>query len=105
MIRPFYLNPNSMNALNDNSISIPTEEFYDTYKTIEELLTLEVDPTDFIVLDPFLASSPVKVDLRKHLQSLYDRMTEIRESLTASTEMVTIDFNWERLRTEFKKTS
>lgn len=82
-----------MQVTDTNEISIPREEFNDTFLTIQELLNQEANPEEFIVEDPFMSSSSVKVDLRKHLQSLYNRMQEIQESLSPSTRMVKIDFS------------
>lgn len=82
-----------MNLEQDNAVSIPVDEFDDTFATIKEILAHKSDPNDLVVDDPFLSSSSVKVDLRKHLQSLYERMSEIKATLTDSTQMVTIEFN------------
>ena len=91
MIRPSY--PSVMKTIETNSISIPTDEFHETFETIRELLELNVDPRDFVVSDPFLSSSSPKVDLRRHLKSLFERMREVRKQLTPETQMVTIEFN------------
>ena len=82
-----------MQVTDTNEISIPREEFNETFLTIQELLAQDANPEEFIVEDPFISSASVKVDLRKHLLSLYNRMVEIQESLTPSTRIVTIDFN------------
>ena len=82
-----------MNTIESNSISIPTDEFNETLQSIKELLALDVDPGEFIIRDPFLSPSSPKVDLRRHLQNLYERMKEVRSNLTPETQMVTIDFN------------
>lgn len=92
MIRSSF--PQTMKSTHEeNLVSLPKDEFNETYLTIQELLSYEVDPQDFIIDDPFLSASAVKVDLHKHLQSLYERMTEIKRSITPHTEMVTISFN------------
>ena len=91
MIRPSY--PYFMNVTETNEVSIPREEFYETFLTIQELLAHDANPNELVVEDPFISSSPVKVDLRKHLQNLYERMSEIKDSLSSSTKMVTIDFS------------
>jgi hypothetical protein len=91
MIRNLF--PQSMNLRQENAISIPVEEFDDTFATIGELLAYDSDPNDLVVDDPFLSSSSVKVDLRKHLQSLYNRMSDIKSTITNSTQMVTIEFH------------
>ena len=91
MIRPSH--PFFMQVTGTNEISIPREEFNETFLTIQELLAQEANPEEFIVEDPFISSSIVKVDLRKHLQNLYNRMVDIQESLSPSTRVVTIDFS------------
>lgn len=91
MIRPSH--PFHMHVTDTNEISIPREEFNETFLTIQELLAQESHPEEFVVEDPFISSAGVKVDLRKHLQSLYDRMVEIKGSLSPSTRMVTINFS------------
>lgn len=91
MIRPSH--SSFMQVSDTNEISIPREEFNETFLTIQELLNHKADPEEFIVEDPFISSSSVKVDLRKHLQNLYNRMQDIQESLSPSTRMVTIDFS------------
>ncbi|QXD23881.1 hypothetical protein F7C95_18500 [Opitutia bacterium ISCC 51] len=91
MIRPS--SPCFMKVTDTNEISLPREEFNETFLTIQELLAQEANPEEFIVEDPFISSASVKVDLRKHLQSLYDRMVDIKESMAPSTHMVTIDFS------------
>lgn len=91
MIIPLF--PHSMNLTQKNAVSIPVEEFDDTYATIREILAHKSDPNDLVVDDPFLSCSSVKVDLRKHLQSLFERMSEIKATITAGTQMVTIQFN------------
>ena len=82
-----------MQVTETNEISLPRDEFNETFHTIRELLAHEANPEEFIIEDHFISNSRVKVDLRKHLQSLYNRMVEIEESLTPSTRMVTIDFS------------
>ena len=67
MIRPSY--PIIMNPTYANEVSIPREEFNETLLTIQELLANDANPEEFIVEDPFISSSPVKVDLRKQLQT------------------------------------
>jgi hypothetical protein len=91
MIRPS--NPFLMNITETNEVSIPREEFYETFLTIQELLAHDTNPKELIVEDHFISSIPVKVDLRQHLQNLYNRMSEIKETITSSTQMVTIDFS------------
>lgn len=91
MFRPFFLR--SMNVEQANSISLPTDEFYETLNALEGLLALNLDPSEFIIEDSFHSSSSVKVDLRQHLKNLHQRMSEIKDTLTPNTEMVTIDFN------------
>lgn len=92
MIRPNY--PYPMQAYQSNAVSIPRDEFNETFLTIQELLAHDADPGEFIVDDPFFSTaSSVKVDLRKHLQNLHDRMSEIKQSVTSSTRMITIDFD------------
>lgn len=85
--------PFFMQVTDTNEISLPREEFNETFLTIQELLAHKANPEEFIVEDPFISSAGVKVDLRKHLQSLYDRMVDIKESMAPSTHMVTIDFS------------
>ena len=82
-----------MNVTHPNAVSIPKDEFYETFATIQALLAHDSEPDDFVVEDPFMAACPVKVDLRKHLQRLYERMYEVKQSMTPATRMVTIDFN------------
>ena len=91
MIHPS--NPFLMQVTDTNEISLPREEFNETFLTIQELLAQDANPEEFIVEDPFMSSASVKVDLRKHLESLYQRMVEIKDSLGPSTRMVTIDFS------------
>ena len=82
-----------MQVTDTNEISLPREEFNETFLTIQELLAQEANPDEFIVEDPFISSAAVKVDLRKHLQNLYDRMVDIKATMAPSTRMVTIDFS------------
>lgn len=82
-----------MQVTDTNEVSLPREEFNETFLTIQELLAQDANPDEFIVEDPFISSASVKVDLRKHLESLYERMVEIKESLNPSTQVVTIDFS------------
>ena len=91
MIRPS--SPFGMQVTDTNEISLPREEFNETFLTIQELLAQEANPDEFIVEDPFISSAAVKVDLRKHLQNLYDRMVDIKATMAPSTRMVTIDFS------------
>ena len=91
MVRPLF--PRSMNVEQANRVSLPTDEFYETLNTLEGLLALNLDPSEFIIEDSFPSSSSVKVDLRQHLINLHQRMSEIKDTLTPNTEMVTIDFN------------
>ena len=82
-----------MNTIESIAISLPKEEFIETFQTIKELLALEVDPRKFIVADPFLFSSSPKVDLRRHLQSLFDGMQAIRQRIEPAKKTVTINFD------------
>ncbi|MCB1124395.1 MAG: hypothetical protein KJT03_22780, partial [Verrucomicrobiae bacterium] len=73
--------------------SLPRSEFNETYQTLKILLAQNENPRDLIVEDPFLSVSPIKVDLRQHLENLLDRMSKVKDSITTSTQMVTIDFS------------
>lgn len=85
--------PFKMNLPQVNAVFIPRDEFFESLASIQELLAHNADPGELIVEDPFMAARPVKVDLRKHLQNLYDRMSEIGKSMSPATRMVRIDFN------------
>ena len=82
-----------MHVTDTNEISLPREEFNETFQTIQELLAQETNPEAFIIEDRFISTTGVKVDLHQHLQSLYQRMQEIKASLSPSTRMVTINFS------------
>ena len=55
MIRPSY--PTLMNLIETNEVSIPREEFFETFPTIHELLAQDANPEEFIVNDPFLSKT------------------------------------------------
>ena len=82
-----------MHVTDTNEISLPREEFNETFQTIRELLAQEANPEAFVIEDRFISTTGVKVDLHQHLQSLYQRMQEIKASLSPSTQMVTINFS------------
>jgi hypothetical protein len=82
-----------MNLSTANEVSLPRQEFDETFATIKVLLAENTDPRELIMTDPFFENRPTKVDLREHLQHLYDRMSEISETISSSTSMVTIDFS------------
>lgn len=81
-----------MQTSESNAVSIPKAEFDETIATIKELLDHEGDPGELMVEDPFLSSIPVKVDLRQHLQNLYDRMFAAQDSVDPASQTVTVDF-------------
>lgn len=81
-----------MNAVCPNSVSIPRREFNETYQVLKVLLDQNKDPEDLLVEDPFLSVKPVKVDLRRHMENLFERMSKVKETIDASTRIVTIDF-------------
>lgn len=83
----------TMQTSESNAVSISKTEFDETFATIKEILEHKGDPGEFMVEDPFLSSVPVKVDLRQHLQNLYNRMFEAQDSANSTSKVVTIDFS------------